>query len=145
MARLNKADREAVRTLFGGRCAYCGAELAERWHVDHVEPSLRKLEIVQTAQGVQWRAGATTRPDRDVLTNYMPACPPCNIDKHAMSLENWRGKLQRTIQVLMNNSPTFRHAVRFGMLHVLEAPVVFYFERCAAPRAPSKDEASVQA
>lgn len=141
MARLNKADREAVRSMFGGRCAYCGAELSQRWHVDHVEPSLRKLEIVQTIRGAQWRAGVTTRPDRDVLTNYMPACPPCNIDKHAMSLENWRGKLQRTIQVLMNNSPTFRHAVSFGMLHVLEAPVVFYFERNAAARAPSKEEA----
>lgn len=25
----------------GGRCAYCGCELGEKWHADHVKPVIR--------------------------------------------------------------------------------------------------------
>jgi hypothetical protein len=29
---LNKEARSALKAKFGGRCAYCGVELGERWH-----------------------------------------------------------------------------------------------------------------
>lgn len=35
---LTKSQRAALREKFGGRCAYCGSELGERWHADHIEP-----------------------------------------------------------------------------------------------------------
>ena len=52
----------------------------------------------------------------------------CNIDKSALSLEEWREKLQRSTDVLARNSPTYRHAVRFGLVQETNARVMFYFE-----------------
>ncbi|MBN3815167.1 HNH endonuclease [Paraburkholderia sp. Se-20369] len=132
MSRLTKAEREMVRQMFGGRCAYCGVELLERWHADHFEPVRRDLTIVQTERGARWQTGAPTWPERDVFENFMPSCAPCNIDKHAMSLEEWRKKLSQTLQVLNRNYPTYRHARRFGLVTETAAPIVFYFERVAA-------------
>lgn len=131
MSRLTKTQREKVRQMFGGRCAYCGVELGEKWHADHVEPVRRKCDIVQTPKGYRFTSGPMTRPHFDVFENFMPACAPCNIDKHAMSIENWRGKLERTLDVLARNYPTYRHALRFGLLTEQNQPIVFYFERQA--------------
>jgi hypothetical protein len=39
--RLKKSEREQVCLKYGGRCAYCGVELGERWHADHFEPVVR--------------------------------------------------------------------------------------------------------
>ncbi|WGS45730.1 HNH endonuclease [Burkholderia sp. JSH-S8] len=132
MIRLTKAQREQVRQMFGGRCAYCGAGLTARWHADHFKPVRRDLEIVQTARGNRFKSGPPTRPEFDVFENFMPSCAPCNIDKHAMDLEEWRKKLSRTLDVLNGNYPTYRHARRFGLLIETSAPIIFYFERVAA-------------
>jgi hypothetical protein len=107
--------------------------LGERWHADHFEPVERKLEYVRGKGFVQ--TGEMYRPERDTIANMMPACAPCNIDKHAMSLENWRVKLSRSLEVLANNQPTYRHARRFGLLMETPKPVVFYFERIALQEA----------
>jgi 5-methylcytosine-specific restriction endonuclease McrA len=121
--KLTKAQRATLREMFGGRCAYCGCELGDRWHADHVEAVHREW----------WKkGGGVERPEHDTLENLMPACPPCNIDKHAMSLEDWRKKLQRATEVLTRNQPTYRHAKRFGLVVESGAAVVFYFERFAA-------------
>jgi len=128
--RLNKSQRAALHAMFGGRCAYCGDLLGNRWHADHVEAVLRKLQHVRGKGFVA--TGELERPDRDIIANLMPACPPCNIDKHAMSLDHWREKLSRTLDVLRRNNPTYRHALRFGMLEERPAPITFYFERYGA-------------
>lgn len=135
MSRLTKAQREQVRGMYGGRCAYCGELLSEHWHADHFEPVRRDLKIVQTERGYRYRSGPPTRPEYDVIGNYMPSCAPCNIDKHAMSIEAWREKLSRTLQVLNKNYPTYRHARRFGLVVETAAPIVFYFERVVADAA----------
>ncbi|RQX94991.1 HNH endonuclease [Burkholderia stagnalis] len=132
MSRLTKAEREQVRQMFGGRCAYCGTELTQRWHADHFNPVRRDLAIVQTERGYRFKSGPPTRPEFDVFENFMPSCVPCNIDKHAMDLEAWRKKLSRTLDVLNGNYPTYRHARRFGLLIETPAPIIFYFERVAA-------------
>jgi len=74
------------------------------------------------------QTGECHRPERHRLDNMMPACPPCNIDKHIMSLEEWRRKLQDATNVLMRNNPTYRHALRFGLLAETGARIVFHFE-----------------
>lgn len=118
--RITKAEREQVRTKFGGLCAYCGQSLGDRWHADHMEPIRREW----------WKGGGgMERPQNDTVDNLMPACPPCNIDKHAMSLEEWRKKLQGASGVLSRNHATYRHAVRFGLVRETGAVVVFHFER----------------
>lgn len=77
-----------------------------------------------------------SKPLLDVPENMMPACPPCNIDKHCMSMEGWRLKLSRTLGVLSRNNPTYRHAVRFGLVAETDKPIVFYFERVTKEEQP---------
>ncbi|MBR8034637.1 HNH endonuclease [Burkholderia vietnamiensis] len=135
MSRLTKAQRDELRGKYDGRCAYCGMPLSERWHADHFEPVRRDFKLVETDRGYRWRSGPPTRPEFDVVENFMPSCAPCNIDKHAMDLEEWRGKLSRTLDVLNKNYPTYRHARRFGLVVETAAPIVFYFEKVAAEAA----------
>lgn len=125
--RLNKTQREQIRNKFGGRCAYCGGVLADRFHVDHLEAVGRMMNYVR-GYGFK-RTGALMKPENDTLENMMPACPACNIDKHAMPLEAWRHKLERSIEVLQRNSTTYRHALRFAQVVETRRPVVFFFEQ----------------
>ena len=60
-----------------------------------------------------------------------PACPPCNIDKHSMSLEDWRGIIARSNEVLARDVSTFRRALRYGLVQLNTKPVLFYFEQLA--------------
>lgn len=131
--KLTKSQRAGLREMCGGRCAYCGCVLGDRWHADHVEPVERVLEFVRDGYSTRMRAtGELHRPERDTIQNLKPACAPCNIDKGANSLEGWRQALNRRLEVLRNNSSAYRHALRFGLLEEKPAPVVFYFERVAA-------------
>ncbi len=125
--KLAKAEREQLRLKYQGRCAYCGVSLGAVWHADHLKAVERKLEYVRGKELVP--TGELWRPENDLLENMMPSCPPCNIDKHMMSLEDWREKLQNAPAVLARNNPTYRHAVRFGLIEVMEQPVVFFFEK----------------
>lgn len=132
--KLTKVQRATLREMFGGHCAYCGCALGERWHADHVQHVEREMKWLPAAGGGRRLAytGNVHRPERDCIENLMPSCAPCNIDKHAMTLEDWRRKLQNAVDVLMRNQPTFRHAVRFGLVHATNANVVFHFERINA-------------
>lgn len=125
--KLTKAERAQLKQKYSGRCAYCGELLGETWHADHIEHVERKLMRVP-GKGVV-TTGEVHRPERDTVENLNPACPPCNIDKHCMSLEDWRRKLQGACAVLMRNQPTYRHAMRFGLVQETGAVVVFHFER----------------
>lgn len=118
--KLTKDQRVQLGQMFGGLCAYCGKPLGERWHADHVE-----------SIGRNWwkKDGSMDRPQNDRIDNFMPSCPPCNIDKHVMSLEEWRKKLQRACEVLAAHQPTYRHAVRYGLVQETGARIVFHFER----------------
>lgn len=132
--KLTKAQRATLHSMFGGRCAYCGVELGASWHADHFEPCERKLSYDYKSRRFV-PTGEFRKPESNRIDNFMPACPPCNIDKHAMKLEDWREKLARTLEVLQRNYPTYRHALRFGMLEEKPAPIVFYFEQLAAKEA----------
>lgn len=130
--KLSAKQRATLREKFGGRCAYCGEPLEDRWHADHIEAVERKLERVSAGGVSRLRTTSEVhRPERDTIGNMNPACAPCNLDKHAMSLEGWRKKLEGAVGVLARNQPTYRHAVRFGLVQETAAPVVFYFEKCA--------------
>jgi 5-methylcytosine-specific restriction endonuclease McrA len=126
---LTKAQREKIRQMFDGRCAYCGEPLSDRWHADHVEAVNRKMTYIHGRGFVP--TGELWRPENDRVENLMPSCPPCNIDKHAMPLESWRQKLARSTDVLAKNYPTYRHAKRFGLVAETGATVTFHFERLA--------------
>ena len=132
---LTKAQRTALREKFDGRCAYCGGILGKVWHADHIEPIVRNDWFKR--RGLK---GANREPDyphRDTLENMNPACPPCNIDKHSMSLESWRLMIQGSNDVLLRDVSTFRRAVRYGLVELKSEPVVFYFERVANDITPT--------
>ena len=152
---LSKQNREKIRMMFGGRCAYCGRELPEKgWHADHVEPVLREwwknTKYWKELHGKKWSVDSVTgklvsetvelekpgleRPENDTIENLFPACRACNIDKHASSLEVWRKQLQDTVNVCRRNYSAFRHAERFGLVAEVKKPVVFWFEQCEPER-----------
>lgn len=119
---LSKKERAALREKFNGRCAYCGCELGDKWHADHIEAIDRQW----------WKPGSpAAKPELDTLANMNPSCPPCNIDKHSMSLESWRSVMQRSNEVLMRDVSTFRRAVRYGLVELRSEPITFYFEKVA--------------
>lgn len=55
--------RARIYSRDGGKCWYCGVELAPRWHADHVIP---------------WARGGRT-----VENNGVASCPSCNLRKGA--------------------------------------------------------------
>lgn len=70
---LTKKQRAELRMKFGGRCAYCGCELGEKWHADHVKPVIRF-------------DGNMLHQERDDISNMVPACHPCNLHKHCRKI-----------------------------------------------------------
>ena len=131
MARLTKAQRENVRQMFDGRCAYCGKGLPDRWHADHVEPVVR-----YPVDGHFGSPIVEMYPERNRLDNYMPACAPCNIDKGGQTPEQWK----KWLLMKLNNarkSPAFKLLIAFGLISDTGAEIVFHFERKPALKEPT--------
>jgi hypothetical protein len=131
--KLSKAERAALKQKFDGRCAYCGCELGDRWHADHVRPVTRLSEWVEDRtperSGYFKQTGTMHKPEFDGIDNMNPACVPCNMDKGGYHLEQWRERLTSTINTLTRDAPAYRFAKRFGLVVETGAPVVFYFEQ----------------
>lgn len=122
--RLTKSERDHVRGMFWGRCAYCGEELPSRWHADHLEPVVRGA----------WIGKPPERPDNHRLENMMPSCARCNISKGSMSLEFWRGWIAKHVESLNQYHSIYRVAKSFGLVAETGKPVTFYFETAATPK-----------
>lgn len=121
--RVSKEDRATVFAKYGGRCAYCGCDLPERWHVDHVEPLWRTT---------YWKPGGKPQnPENHALENFNPSCPPCNIDKGASNLEWWRKALKVKLEHA-RKQPNVRMLEKHGLLTTHDVEVRFYFERLTA-------------
>ncbi|HGY9618262.1 TPA: HNH endonuclease [Pseudomonas putida] len=116
--RLKKAEREQVRMKYGGRCAYCGNDLGERWHADHFAPVIR-LPDDRVAEQLK----------NHHLANMMPACVPCNLSKARMHLEDWRRWLAGHVNSLNQYHPIYRLAKAYGLIAETGAEVVFHFEK----------------
>lgn len=116
--RLTLAERASVKAICGGRCAYCGCELGDRWHADHLEPVVRG----------DWLGLPPSRPDNHRIDNMKPACPQCNISKGSMSLETWRQWLAGHLASLNRHHSIYRLCKAYGLVVETGAPVRFYFE-----------------
>lgn len=132
--KLTKAERAAVREMFGGLCAYCGQPLGERWHADHVEP-VGRLPRLDRETGKWVYTGDMNRPERDTISNIMPACVPCNLYKWDNGIEGFRRMLENLPGALERNHSAWRNAARFGMVAVVRTQIVFHFEVVAAEAA----------
>lgn len=122
-----KAQRDDLRKKFGGLCGYCGEPLTNM-HADHIEPVLR---IINDPWGKRLPAQEQrmVNPERNVVSNMMPACAPCNNSKGGYRLEEWRKMIARSHEIVAREKSIFRAGVRFGVINVSDAPVVFFFER----------------
>jgi hypothetical protein len=136
------AQREEIRMMFGGMCAYCGVELPLKgWHQDHVEPVLR---CYQYGEWVTDSGGHRTyhrygdgkkrirnldNPNGERKDNIWPSCRACNINKSSMKLEHWRKFLMEGPESLASYNGRFRHMLRFGVVQVNPEPLLFWFEK----------------
>lgn len=127
----SKKQREALRAMFDGRCAYCGNELV-KMHADHREPVVR-ITRDPWSNPLPAAECRMMKPERNTVANMMPACAPCNLHKGGYSLEGWRDIIQRSAAIVRKQTSTFKAGERFGVITVSEAPVVFHFERPASP------------
>lgn len=115
---MTKKERQTVFEKYDGRCAYCGCLLKKGWHVDHLKPIRRK----------KYKKGECRYPQRECLDNCMPACASCNINKHAMKLEDFRQLVAGFMKHLNERNTQYKIAKRFGLVEEHEKPIVFYFE-----------------
>lgn len=132
--KLSKKQRAELREMFGGKCAYCGCELPENgWHADHVEAVIRVSEqCMKSAEKGLFKLKATGdvyRPEADTLDNLYPACAPCNLMKTTYSLEMFRKQVSLQSERGRKSSMNFRTAERFGLIEVVDKPVIFWFEK----------------
>lgn len=135
--KLTKSQRSKVFSMFGGRCAYCGCNLPERgWHADHVEPCLRKVEVVPVSNRKNplvfevRHSGEFINDDANRMDNFYPACAPCNLFKATFSLEMFRREIEKQVERARKSSVNFRTAERFGLVAETQNSVTFYFETC---------------
>ena len=118
MRNVKGKEREAVRNMYDGRCAYCGKRLQKTFHVDHIVPVLRyEGERTKHAQ------------ELDALSNLRPACPRCNIWKHSMSVEEFRAEIAAQPERLLKRSAGFALAKDFKLVRISKKDVIFYFEK----------------
>lgn len=101
-------DREAVMAKYGGRCAYCGCKLGQRWQVDHIKPK---------------RNGGT-----DDFINLNPSCCRCNNRKSVLTVEQFRHEIELQVERLERSSPQYRLARDFRLVQGTGNRVMFYFE-----------------
>ena len=112
---LTKKQRAELRMKFGGKCAYCGCELTEKWHADHVEPVFRYSNTME-------------HPERDTHENLVPACHPCNLHKHSLYLEDYRRVINDGRREFLVSGKG-KALVRMGLVSMKPDPVVFWFKK----------------
>lgn len=100
-----------------GRCAYCGEALVKGWHIDHVKPIVRGIE-----------SGKPAYPELDCLDNCVPSCPACNINKHSMTVEQFRDAIYGYVKSLDLRMVQYKMAKKYGLVAETKAMIVFYFE-----------------
>lgn len=122
----SRAQRDRLRAKLGGRCAYCGCVL-DKMHADHLEPVIR-VQTDPWGRRLPVSEQRQIRPERNVFSNMMPSCGPCNIHKGGYSLEEWREMLGRASEIIGRKQSIFKTAVRLGLIKVNDGPVTFYFE-----------------
>lgn len=114
---MTRKQRQQIYDKYNGRCAYCGCELPERWHADHKEPIRRNPD------------GSMLHPERDnILNNYNPSCPSCNIVKNSLSIEHFRELIQGFVKSLNRDSTQYKFAKKYELIEETGIEVKFYFE-----------------
>jgi len=128
-------QRQLIYDKYNGLCAYCGCELNGKFHVDEVEPVRRNQKLIKAHwEGEvyvksKWVSDGCMHPERFHIDNQNPSCASCNINKHSMSLEQFRTAIGVGYMKHLNEVSTqYKIAKRYGLVKEQEKKVVFYFE-----------------
>lgn len=109
-----KAERLAVHSLYGGRCAYCGTSIEiHEMQVDHFLPLRRRKK-----NGLE----------RDSIENKKPACRSCNHYKRGLLPENFR-KVLKKLHLRLAEIYHIRVAHAYGLIEIKPFDGLFYFEK----------------
>ena len=123
---MKKQLRERIYQKYDGHCAYCGCKQQKGWHIEHVKPIKRVPKRFQ--YGV-WEDIEMEQPENNTFANMVPACPSCNINKHSMSVEEFRTAIHDYMKHLNNISTQYKIAKRFGLVNETGIKVKFYYEQ----------------
>ena len=119
----NKEKRQQVYDKCDGHCAYCGVEITlKQMQVDHIQPHWHTFTEQQASQS------NIVKGSHD-LDNLNPSCARCNKWKSTYSVEHFRKVVETSLERLERDTPNFRLARDYGLIEVIEKPVIFYFER----------------
>jgi 5-methylcytosine-specific restriction endonuclease McrA len=114
-----KIDRNKIRNMFDGRCAYCGKPLDDNFHIDHVKPIYRGREGYPLS----------SRQGEDIIENMMPSCPRCNLWKKTFTVEEFRQEISAQAERVRRDCAGYRLAEDFNLVHTTGHDVSFWFER----------------
>lgn len=112
--KATKQQRTLLREKYGDKCVYCGCDLPDRWHVDHIGPIVRN-----------WWDGTFENPHRRTFENLNPSCPSCNIIKGSDSLEGLRMTIAGFIRSLNKNRTHYKFAKKYRLAEEREIEVKF--------------------
>ena len=119
----NKEKRQKVYDKYSGHCAYCCVEITlKQMQVDHIQPHWHTFTDQQASQA------KIVKGSHD-LGNLNPSCARCNKWKSTYSVEHFRKVVETSLERLERDTPNFRLARDYGLIKVIEKPVIFYFER----------------
>ena len=76
---ISKKNREVIKNMFDGKCAYTGTELLPDWQIDHIEPVVRN-----------WGTNTAMFEKNHNIENMIPTQRIINHYKHSMGLEEFR-------------------------------------------------------
>ena len=125
---VSKKNRQLIFDKYKGKCAYCGCDLEKGWHVDELLPVKRNYEYNKNTRSFK-STGTCLYPERFNIENQMPSCQSCNINKHSMSLEEFRNLISGFIKHLNEVNTQYKIAKRYGLVNETIKPIVFYFEK----------------
>ena len=119
-----KKMREAVYQKYGGRCAYCGREIAYKdMQIDHLVPVQRE------------RFGRYTEEQIECFENYMPTDRTCNHYKRAHSLETFRRYIEEIPAKLDRDNYIYRIGKKYQLVEEHSHKIEFYFEQIEREKA----------
>lgn len=101
------AKKATIKSKFNGHCAYCG-DKPEKLFLDHIVPISR---------------GGTNHQE-----NLFPACFSCDCHKRDFSVEEFRAEIKSLIERGRRCSFQLSMAIRFGLVTIIDKPIVFYYE-----------------
>jgi hypothetical protein len=123
-----KYNRDELKQKYEGRCAYCGCLLEGKWHADHVVPVRRTVKYITTPDGFKKKVRVFENPELDTIENLVPACASCNINKHSMTVEQFRDSIYQYVESLNKRMVQYQMAKKYNLITETGLPIKFYYE-----------------